>query len=65
VAKVNNLFSGSQIDIAAIVMAIGLAMFVGLHIIWRIQPSKLASKDELEATLRDGVPTIIEVYTNL
>jgi len=47
------------------IMLAGLALFVGLHIVWYIHPSDIQSADELQALVRRGEPTVVEFYTNL
>lgn len=47
------------------IMLAGLALFVGLHIVWYIYPSDIQSADELQALVRRGEPTVVEFYTNL
>ena len=48
-----------------VVMLLGVAAFVGLHIVWYIHPSDIESVDELQAHVRRGEPTIVEFYSNL
>lgn len=42
----------------------GIALFVILHVVWYIRPSRVRSRDELAAVLYNGKPTIIEFYSN-
>lgn len=47
------------------IMLAGVAVFVGLHVVWYIHPSDIESVDELQAHVRRGEPTVVEFYTNL
>jgi hypothetical protein len=48
-----------------LLVATGLLVFVGMHLVWYIHPSDIKSMSDLEAHLYDGQPTVIEFYSNL
>jgi hypothetical protein len=61
----NHLFSPDQVTIGLLLAVVAMLLFIGLHVIWFIRPSKLETRDDLHAILRSGMPTIVEVYSNL
>ena len=48
-----------------IVLGVGLAIFLILHVVWYIKPdASIETRADLENKLYDGHPTIIELYSN-
>jgi hypothetical protein len=48
-----------------ILLGVGIAAFVVIHIVWYIKPSDIKTSAELDRKLRDGQPTVVEFYSNL
>lgn len=55
----------SGLTLGSIILIMGGVLFVVIHLVWYIRPSKIKNEDELRAILKNGQPTIIELYSNL
>jgi hypothetical protein len=64
-AVVNTLWAFVQQHALLILILIGLAGFLAIHLVWYIRPSAVASLDDLDRRLRSGQPTLIQLYSNL
>ncbi|MBN1965433.1 MAG: hypothetical protein JW910_12360 [Anaerolineae bacterium] len=48
-----------------VLLASGIAVFAGVHILWYIHPSDVTSAADLRARINAGQPTIVSFYSNL
>ena len=59
------LLSYLQHHLIFAVLLAGLAIFIGIHLIWIIHPSDVKTIEDLHARVRGGQPVVVEFYSNL